>query len=93
MLGAAGNLNAWVTWPHSFSLGVTGESGEAKESGPPGHLKLLTLRGKEPLREGPLLRTGLHVRPMSGPKEWGLDVDQILSRLGCEYCQLYLTMS
>ena len=82
-----------VPTPHSFSLKVTGESGGAKESGPLGHLELLTLRGKGPRREGLLLRTGLPARPMSGPKERGPDGDQIRYRLKCEYCQLYLTMS
>ena len=66
---------------HSFSLGVTGKSGGAKEFAPHGHLELLTLQGKGPPHEGPPLRTGLPGRSRSEPKERGPDGDQLLSRL------------
>ena len=93
LIGAAGNPNALVTGPHSFSLGVTGEGGGAKEFVPHEQLELLTLWGKGSLHEGPLLRTGLPARPMFGSKARGPDKDQIRSRLGCEYRPLYLNMS
>ena len=82
-----------VTGPHSFSLGVTGEGGGAKESDPHIYLELLTLRGKGPLHEAPAppdrAASQTHVRIKGA---WP-DGDQILSRLGSEYCQLYFTMS